>query len=84
MTTRVPAPDDLDDGAVVHCPDGRARPVQEGGVVFGYDDAAAALAAEWGVSTGSDGCPWCDGYDGEHVAQHAVRAHPDEWDDYNE
>lgn len=27
-------------------------------------------------------CPWCDGYDGEYVGQHASSAHPDQWDAY--
>ncbi len=27
-------------------------------------------------------CPWCDEYDGDHVEQHAPKAHPDEWSAY--
>lgn len=29
-------------------------------------------------------CPWCDDYEGEHVASHAASAHPDAWDAYND
>ena len=32
-------------------------------------------------------CPWCegdDGYEGDHVGQHASSAHADKWDAYKE
>ena len=32
----------------------------------------------------ASGCPLCDEYDGDNVAQHASQAHPDEWADYSE
>lgn len=28
-----------------------------------------------------DGCPWCDEYRGDYLAQHAASAHPDEWEE---
>ena len=29
-------------------------------------------------------CPWCDGYQGDAVGQHAASVHPDAWNDYKE
>jgi hypothetical protein len=28
--------------------------------------------------------PWCEGYEGDHVGQHASSAHPDEWAAYRD
>jgi hypothetical protein len=34
-------------------------------------------------ANGDDGgCPLCDDYDGDYVAQHASKAHPEKWADY--
>lgn len=29
-------------------------------------------------------CPWCDGYAGDHVGQHASSAHPEAWRKYRD
>jgi len=46
--------------------------------------AAERLAANYDVSLAAirvdddgDGCPYCEDYDGDHVAQHVAQAHPD-------
>lgn len=32
----------------------------------------------------TEGCPFCDDYDGDHVGTHAAQAHPEAWADYKE
>lgn len=42
------------------------------------EDVPVADAIEMGL------CPWCDEYDGDHLAQHASSAHPEEWAEHSE
>lgn len=44
-----------------------------------HDTTAEAMR----VGGDSGGCPFCEDYDGDSVAQHAAQAHPDEWADYD-
>jgi hypothetical protein len=65
---------------------GEHVPVDSDGC-FETDDETAvrAIAQANGLSVddlrvdgdNGDGCPYCDDYDGEHVAQHIAQAHPD-------
>jgi hypothetical protein len=55
----------------------------DGSVEVPSDYEADRLASAYGLSVSDlepgadDGCPYCDDYDGDHVAQHIAQAHPD-------
>jgi hypothetical protein len=59
------------------CDDWRFERVDNGG----GEDATSVTPADM-IDSGE--CPWCDGYEGDHVGQHASSAHPDEWANYTE
>mgnify|MGYP007047137861 CR=1 FL=1 len=45
---------------------------------YGLDVAAIELNQQSeDALVNDDGCPYCDEYDGDHVAQHIAQAHPD-------
>jgi hypothetical protein len=67
--------------------DGENYPVADDGTVdLPSEYEADRLASAYGLSVAAiraedgtdDGCPYCDDYDGEHVAQHVAQAHPEE------
>jgi len=78
--------------ALVHtdrdCPDideesGGIRPIADATVEALADVtlcgacSGADVGAETLISEGV--CPWCDGYSGDHVGQHASSAHAERW-----
>jgi hypothetical protein len=76
--------------ARVHVSRAENAPVTDGtftapeGVARAIADAHGVDVSEMRVGGASDGCPWCDDYDGDAWEQHAAQAHPEEWADYSE
>lgn len=51
--------------------------VDEGDIRVTDTDASEESADDAGDT---EGCPYCDDYDGDHVEQHVAQAHPEEGD----
>ena len=72
----------------VECPDARVTEIAER-LAEVYDMTPDDLVYEedgppdGGARSDTDGCPFCDEYAGEHVANHAAQAHPERWDDFD-